>query len=162
MKPIFPLVAIQCCVTCSLIPATNPPSSRRPLNSYSNANLMCLCPFQLVQANLYAIRFVWLFVPDTNNAAFNLTQKRSDFRIARLLFQFQFYSSCFDLQLPAMVHSGMAIVISPLLALIKDQVNALRARQVPCETINSSIPEAEKKRIRAVILRIKSLFLWFF
>ena len=114
---------------------------------------MCSCPFQLAQANLYAIRFV----PDTKNAAFNLSRKRRFFEIAKLLFQLQFDSSGFDFQLPATVHAGMAIVVSPLLALIKDQVSALRARNVPCETINSSIPEAEKKRIRAVIFHLKPL-----
>lgn len=41
-------------------------------------------------------------------------------------------------QLPAMLLDGVTIVISPLIALMKDQVDALRARGIPADMINSS------------------------
>ena len=47
-------------------------------------------------------------------------------------------------QLPAMILDGVTVVVSPLIALMKDQVDALRARGLPATFINSSIPEAEQ------------------
>src|SRR6266550_1480149 len=47
-------------------------------------------------------------------------------------------------QLPAMMLSGATLVVSPLIALMKDQVDALQARQLPATFINSSIPEREQ------------------
>ena len=47
-------------------------------------------------------------------------------------------------QLPALMLSGATLVVSPLIALMKDQVDALRARQLPATFINSSIPEQEQ------------------
>src|SRR5690349_8621969 len=48
-------------------------------------------------------------------------------------------------QLPAMIRDGVTLVVSPLIALMKDQVDALRARGLPATFINSSIPEAEQR-----------------
>ena len=48
-------------------------------------------------------------------------------------------------QLPAMILDGVTLVVSPLIALMKDQVDALRARDLPATFINSSIPEAEQR-----------------
>jgi ATP-dependent DNA helicase RecQ len=48
-------------------------------------------------------------------------------------------------QLPAMIREGVTLVVSPLIALMKDQVDALRARGLPATFINSSIPEAEQR-----------------
>jgi ATP-dependent DNA helicase RecQ len=45
-------------------------------------------------------------------------------------------------QIPALVRGGLAIVVSPLVALMKDQVAALKLAGVPAETINSSISRA--------------------
>ncbi len=45
-------------------------------------------------------------------------------------------SLCF--QIPALVKSGLAIVVSPLVALMEDQVSALKLAGVKAETINSS------------------------
>ena len=45
-------------------------------------------------------------------------------------------SLCF--QLPAMIDHGITIVVSPLLALMNNQVAALRAADIPVATINSS------------------------
>lgn len=47
-------------------------------------------------------------------------------------------------QLPAMILEGVTLVVSPLIALMKDQVDALRARGLPATFVNSSIPEAEQ------------------
>ena len=48
-------------------------------------------------------------------------------------------------QLPAMILDGATVVVSPLIALMKDQVDALRARGLPATFVNSSIPEAEQR-----------------
>ena len=54
-------------------------------------------------------------------------------------------------QLPAMILEGATLVVSPLIALMKDQVDALRARGLPATFINSSIPESEQRaRIEAL------------
>ncbi len=54
-------------------------------------------------------------------------------------------------QLPAMMLGGATLVISPLIALMKDQVDALQARGLPATFINSSIGESEQhKRIGAL------------
>lgn len=54
-------------------------------------------------------------------------------------------------QLPALILEGTTIVVSPLIALMKDQVDALVRRQIPATLINSSLdlPE-QQKRIRAL------------
>ena len=49
-------------------------------------------------------------------------------------------------QLPACLSEGTAIVVSPLIALMKDQVDALRDFGVAATLINSSISYAEQKR----------------
>src|SRR5687768_1130363 len=48
-------------------------------------------------------------------------------------------------QLPAMILDGVTLVVSPLIALMKDQVDALHARGLPATFINSSIPETEQR-----------------
>ena len=54
-------------------------------------------------------------------------------------------------QLPAMILDGATLVVSPLIALMKDQVDALRARGLPATFINSSISESEQRaRIEAL------------
>src|SRR5919199_1677152 len=54
-------------------------------------------------------------------------------------------------QLPALMKEGATIVVSPLIALMKDQVDALAARNLPATFINSSISfEEQKARIQGV------------
>ena len=52
-------------------------------------------------------------------------------------------SLCF--QLPAMIDHGITIVVSPLLALMNNQVAALRAADIPVATINSSTLTADRR-----------------
>ncbi len=54
-------------------------------------------------------------------------------------------------QLPAMVMDGVTVVVSPLIALMKDQVDALERRGIPATVINSSISLGEQQeRINAL------------
>ncbi|HKO97005.1 MAG TPA: RecQ family ATP-dependent DNA helicase [Pyrinomonadaceae bacterium] len=54
-------------------------------------------------------------------------------------------------QLPALMLDGATVVVSPLIALMKDQVDALTARGLAATFINSSIDEREQRnRIDAV------------
>ncbi len=46
-------------------------------------------------------------------------------------------------QLPALMLDGITVVVSPLIALMKDQVDALAERQIPATFINSSLGEKE-------------------
>jgi ATP-dependent DNA helicase RecQ len=58
-------------------------------------------------------------------------------------------SLCF--QLPAMAKQGLTIVVSPLIALMKDQVDGLQAGGVPATFLNSSIAPGESRpRLRAL------------
>jgi ATP-dependent DNA helicase RecQ len=67
-------------------------------------------------------------------------------------------SLCF--QLPALKMPGVTLVISPLIALMKDQVDALKADGIPAEFINSTLTRAEIDRIQTAALRgeIKILY----
>jgi len=49
-------------------------------------------------------------------------------------------------QLPALVGVGTAIIISPLIALMKDQVDALQKANLPAEFINSTLPLSEMQK----------------
>lgn len=48
-------------------------------------------------------------------------------------------------QLPAMVMDGVTVVVSPLIALMKDQVDALIARGIPATLINSTLSLGEQQ-----------------
>ena len=52
-------------------------------------------------------------------------------------------SLCF--QLPALLLDGPTVVVSPLIALMKDQVDALRARGLPAAALHSGMPPAERQ-----------------
>jgi len=54
-------------------------------------------------------------------------------------------------QLAALARGGLAIVVSPLIALMKDQVDSLTAAGVPATFLNSSLkPEESRARLRGV------------
>src|SRR5580698_7084167 len=58
-------------------------------------------------------------------------------------------SLCF--QLPALARPGLTVVVSPLIALMKDQVDALQAAGVPATFLNSSLETDEsRKRLRGL------------
>lgn len=50
-------------------------------------------------------------------------------------------------QLPALVLNGVAIVISPLIALMVDQVNALRINEIKAAYLNSTLTMEEESRV---------------
>ncbi len=54
-------------------------------------------------------------------------------------------------QFPAVLLPGTCLVVSPLVALMKDQVDALQAKGIPATFVNSSISEEERnRRIQAI------------
>ncbi len=64
-------------------------------------------------------------------------------------------------QVPALLNRGTTLVISPLISLMKDQVDALDSVGIPATFINSSIPPAEaRQRMRdAAAGRYKLLYI---
>src|ERR1700716_1289828 len=56
-------------------------------------------------------------------------------------------------QLPALLLEGTTVVVSPLVALMKDQVDALRARGIAATFINSSLADAERQERQAALRR---------
>ena len=56
-------------------------------------------------------------------------------------------SLCF--QAPAVVRPGLAVVVSPLISLMKDQVDTLVGNGVPAGLYNSSLTAAEKSTVVA-------------
>jgi hypothetical protein len=56
-------------------------------------------------------------------------------------------SLCF--QAPALVREGLAVVVSPLISLMKDQVDTLVANGVPAALFNSSLDPSERAAVAA-------------
>src|SRR6476646_7943386 len=54
-------------------------------------------------------------------------------------------SLCF--QAPALVRDGLAVVVSPLISLMKDQVDTLVGNGVPAALFNSSLSSDEKNTV---------------
>ena len=68
-------------------------------------------------------------------------------------------SLCF--QVPALVMDGMAVIISPLISLMKDQVGALKANGISAEALNSSNDEGLNRNIinRCLQGQVKLLYI---
>ncbi len=64
-------------------------------------------------------------------------------------------------QVPALVRPGLTVVVSPLISLMKDQVDALERRGVPAAFINSSLsmPEVANRMAAATEGSLKLLYL---
>ena len=54
-------------------------------------------------------------------------------------------------QLPALMSDGVTLVISPLIALMKDQVDALNANGISARFINSSLPASEIRNVQTQV-----------
>ncbi|MGD8777550.1 MAG: ATP-dependent DNA helicase RecQ [Ignavibacteria bacterium] len=63
-------------------------------------------------------------------------------------------------QIPALIFEGGTIVISPLIALMQDQVDALKKKNIPAEFINSTVkPDQREKRLNDFVEgKIKLLY----
>ncbi|HEU5040793.1 MAG TPA: ATP-dependent DNA helicase RecQ [Gemmatimonadales bacterium] len=68
-------------------------------------------------------------------------------------------SLCF--QLPALLLDGVTVVVSPLIALMKDQVDGLRARGLAAAALHSGLPPAERQAAEAALAagRLKLLYI---
>ena len=62
-------------------------------------------------------------------------------------------------QLPALLSPGLTLVVSPLIALMQDQVGALVRRGVPAAALNSALSEAEQREVLSALPRLKLLYL---
>ena len=64
-------------------------------------------------------------------------------------------------QLPALKFSGLTLVVSPLVALMKDQVDALRANGIAAAYINSTLTfdEIEKTKKQALDRKLKLIYI---
>jgi ATP-dependent DNA helicase RecQ len=68
-------------------------------------------------------------------------------------------SLCF--QLPALINPGLTVVISPLVALMENQVRDLQGRQIVAEILHSEIPKEKRQQVLEKIDRqeLKLLYL---
>lgn len=55
-------------------------------------------------------------------------------------------------QIPAIVRDGLGVVVSPLIALMRDQVEGLRQTGVRCACLNSTLTRPEAHRVEAAVL----------
>lgn len=62
-------------------------------------------------------------------------------------------------QLPALLMEGTAIVVSPLISLMQDQVDALSKNNIPAAFVNSSLPLPELYRVLNQLTDYKLLYI---
>jgi ATP-dependent DNA helicase RecQ len=55
-------------------------------------------------------------------------------------------------QIPALVRDGVGVIVSPLIALMQDQVDALRLLGIAADYLNSSLSFEQRKRIERALL----------
>ena len=60
-------------------------------------------------------------------------------------------SICF--QIPALVRPGLTLIISPLIALMQDQVDAARARGIPAAYLNSALSTERRREVLSRVVR---------
>ncbi|MEE3716875.1 RecQ family ATP-dependent DNA helicase [Tumidithrix elongata RA019] len=65
-------------------------------------------------------------------------------------------SICF--QLPAILKQGLTIVISPLLALMEDQVQDLQRRELPAATLHSNLTSRERHQVLQKLPHLRLLY----
>ncbi|MBI2076584.1 MAG: DNA helicase RecQ [Candidatus Aenigmarchaeota archaeon] len=63
-------------------------------------------------------------------------------------------------QLPAVMKSGITVVISPLIALMKDQVDSLRSNGIGASFINSTLRESEIEEVKIRLLENRDKILY--
>src|SRR5207247_3702281 len=56
-------------------------------------------------------------------------------------------------QAPALLSDALTVVVSPLISLMKDQVDRLLSRGVPAAFVNSSLDAPDKHRVQAGLAR---------
>ncbi len=63
-------------------------------------------------------------------------------------------------QLPSVMQPGLTVVVSPLIALMKDQVDSLRDFEIPAEFINSSLSYEQIEQVKARLMadQVKLLY----
>lgn len=66
-------------------------------------------------------------------------------------------SICF--QLPAILNEGLTLVISPLLALMEDQVRDLRTRNLPAAALHSNLSQMERREILKNLSNTRLLYI---
>jgi len=68
-------------------------------------------------------------------------------------------SICF--QLPALMQTGLTLVVSPLVALMENQVQELRQRRLPAALLHSELPAPQRKQVLLAIeaQRLRLLYL---
>lgn len=62
-------------------------------------------------------------------------------------------------QLPALVGEGLTLVVSPLIALMKDQTDTLQPKGIAAAALNSSLEAAAQRRVLREISRLELLYL---
>ncbi|MBE9010023.1 ATP-dependent DNA helicase RecQ, partial [Pseudanabaenaceae cyanobacterium LEGE 13415] len=66
-------------------------------------------------------------------------------------------SLCF--QLPAIMQPGLTIVVSPLVALMENQIQELRQKRIPAAMLHSELPTSERKQVLNSIANYRLLYL---